>query len=633
MSQQKASRPRRREHPATLRTKTFRIIAATFIGLLLILYIPLRTIILGSFIELEQQDTRQNIERVLNALADNTAELNRTAGDYAGWDDTYAFIEDANQAYIDTNFIDATFAADKLSLVVLVDNAGKVVFSKAFDLRTGRATSVPLRFQSFASADDPLLRHTDITSGTTGIVVLPEGPMILAARPILTSAYTGPSRGTLIMGRALDMAEIQRLAQTTRLSLQMFRLDDPQLPSDIQAARASASEETPTVVQPLSEESIAGYALLKDIYGTPSMIARVESARGIYQRGKTSLLYFTLSLLVVSVVFSMVMLSLLERVILSRLISLGADVRHIGTSGDLAVRVPVRDQDELSDLAAAINGMLGALEKAQIERKRAEEERACLQEEVIRAKEQFIQMAIHDLKNPLTAIKGFLRMLALSGLTPMQREMLDGVGRCSNDLLQIVETILDTARLEEDRLELRRDISDIAALLKDCAAELRAWADQEQKQVRVETGWPMPPVLIDAGLVRRVMINLLSNAIKYTPPKTVITLCAEVSDDIRLSVRDNGLGIPPEQQRRLFERFGATGRGGAGQSSTGLGLTFCKLAVEAHGGSIAVDSAPGQGTTFTVILPLHPASDLPASWADQVALPPAAYAWQTDEGR
>src|SRR5205085_6286992 len=127
--------------------------------------------------------------------------------------------------------------------------------------------------------------------------------------------------------------------------------------------------------------------------------------------------------------------------------------------------------------------------------------------------------------------------------------------------------------------------------------------------------------------------NLLSNAIKYTPPKTVITLCAEVGDDIRLSVRDNGLGIPPEQQRRLFERFSAAGRGGGGQSSTGLGLTFCKLAVEAHGGSIAVNSASGQGTTFTVTLPLHPASDLPASWADRLAPDHAAYVWQADEGR
>lgn len=614
MSHQEAALKHQRRRYTSLRIKTFLIIVTTLIGLLVMLYVPLRILLLGSFIELEEQHTRQDIERVLHALASDTAKLDRTTGDYAAWDDTYAFVEDANQEYITTNLIDAVFVTNKLSLAAIVDTTGKVVHSKAFDLNTDKPLPAPEFFRTPLTTDDPLLRHQSIESSTTGIIVLPEGPMIVAARPILTSAYTGPPRGTLIMGLALDSAEIQSLAETTGLALQIVRLDDSHAPPDTQVARTNLSKAALTFVQPLDERSIAGYALLNDIYGVPGLILRVEMPRTIYAQGQTSMLYSIGTLLVAGIVFALVMLVLLERVVLSRLISLSSGVSRIGASGDLAARVSVNGEDELSQLASAINTMMSTLEQAQIERRQAEKERARLQEEIIRSKEQIIQMAIHDLKNPLTAINGFLAMLRQTRLNDMQHELLEGARRGSAGMLQIVETILDTARLEEGRLELRRESSDVATMLHGCVDDLRAWAEQERKQIEVVVPTAMPPLLIDAGLMRRVVINLLSNAIKHTPMETAITLGADVdAGGARLYVRDSGLGIPPERERHLFERFGAGTRTGNGQSSTGLGLNFCKLAVEAHDGSIAVRSAMGQGTTFTITLPPQCVADLPVA--------------------
>jgi two-component system sensor histidine kinase KdpD len=144
------------------------------------------------------------------------------------------------------------------------------------------------------------------------------------------------------------------------------------------------------------------------------------------------------------------------------------------------------------------------------------------------------------------------------------------------------------------------------ALLRDCAGDLRNWAEQDGHRIEVDLPQDMPPLLLDYRLIERVVINLLSNGIKHTPLGTTITLGARVDDSgPRIWVHDDGPGIPTGQQRGLFDRFSATADHGSRQANTGLGLAFCKLAVEAHNGSISAHSAPGQGTTFTVALPIE----------------------------
>jgi sensor domain CHASE-containing protein/nitrogen-specific signal transduction histidine kinase len=589
----------------TLRAKTLLIVVATLLGLIVVLYLPLRIILLGSFLSLEQQDIRQHVERAANALNDDIATLERTAADYAGWDDTYAFMQDHNQEYITANYVDQTLVTNRLNLVLLIDATGTVLFGKALDLATGREQPIPEHLRAF-SANDPLLRHPSIDSHIAGIVLLPDGPMLIASQPILTSDYTGPSRGTLLMGRRLDMAEVQRLAETTRLSLGFYRPADPQAPADIPTIQATLTTATTPIEQPLSEEVIAGYILLPDIYGTPGLILRVETSRHIYAQGKASALYFIVSLLATGLAFGLVIMILLERIVLSRLTRLSVDVRQISASSDLTARVAVAGNDEIALFANTINGMLGTLEQAQAERRQAAEERAQLQEEMVRAGEQFMQMVVHDLKTPLTALTGFLDMLNMTRLLPDQHMMVESARRSSSGMNNLIATILDTGQLAEGRLKVRSEPTDIAALLYDCADDLSSWAEQDMHRIEVDLPQNMPPLLLDSRLMERVVINLLSNGIKHTPLGTTITLGARVDDTgPHLWVHDDGPGIPAAQQRGLFERFSATADRSSRQANTGLGLAFCKLAVEAHNGSISAHSAPGHGTTFTIALPIE----------------------------
>jgi signal transduction histidine kinase len=235
--------------------------------------------------------------------------------------------------------------------------------------------------------------------------------------------------------------------------------------------------------------------------------------------------------------------------------------------------------------------------------------RARLQEEMLRAHEHYVQMVVHDLKNPLTGIMGFLDMLCVIGLTSDQQLVAESAKRSSTRMLDLVSNLLDVARFEEGRLDLRREPTDIGALLQECVDELRPLLDPESRPLSLSIADAMPPFAVDAGLLRRVITNLLSNAITHTAPGTEIRLSVglDSSGGLRLSVADNGAGIPLEQQPALFERFSTLARSSAKCTSTGLGLAFCKLAVEAHGGTITVRSAPGAGTTFIIALALPPA--------------------------
>jgi signal transduction histidine kinase len=589
----------------TLRAKTLLIIVITLLGLIVVLYLPLRIILLGSFLSLEQQDIQQHVERAANALQDDIATLDQTTTDYAGWDATYAFMQDRDQEYLATTYVDEMMATNRLSMVLLIDPGGTVVFSKGFDLIAGQERAVPERFRSF-TADDPLLRYPSADSSIAGIIVLPDGPLLLASRPILTSNYTGPSRGTVLMGRRLDAAEVQRLAQTTRLALSFYQPDDPQAPADIASVRAALSGAVTPIAQPLSEQTIAGYTQLLDIYGAPGLILRVETSRYIYVQGRTSVLYFILSLLAAGLVFGLVIMVLLERAVLSRLTRLSVDVRQIGARRDLTARVAVVGNDEIGLFANTINSMLDTLEQTQAERWQAEEERAQLQEEMVRAGEQFTQMVVHDLKTPLTALIGFLDMLNMTRLGSEQRMMIESARRSANGMNNLVATILDTGGLAEGRLKLRAEPTAIVPMLHDCADDLESWAEQDMHRIDVDLPEDIPSLLLDSRLMERVVINLLSNAIKHTPPGTIITLGVRVGDaGPTLWVHDNGPGIPAAQQQHLFERFNATAGRNGRQTNTGLGLAFCKLAVEAHSGSISVYSAPGEGTTFTIVLPIE----------------------------
>jgi signal transduction histidine kinase len=229
-------------------------------------------------------------------------------------------------------------------------------------------------------------------------------------------------------------------------------------------------------------------------------------------------------------------------------------------------------------------------------------------------REDLTNMLVHDLKNPLVAASMALqlyrrRRLAAKDASPQERQeqeqLLDVAGESNERLRRLIEDILDVARAEAGEMPLDREKVDLAEVVRQ-AVQGAAPALERGDRALAEF-YPVEPltVEIDAAKIRRVVDNLLDNALKYSPPEGHLQVRVEQRDARALvSVHDDGQGIAPEMQH-IFDKFGqAEAAHSVRRMSFGLGLAFAKLAVEAHGGSIWVESEPEQGTTFTFSLPL-----------------------------
>ncbi len=348
----------------TLRNKTLLIMGVVFFIMIILLFAVSQIIFMDRFTRLEENYSLQKVQFSMDVLNDEIDKLNSTELDWASWNDTYIFINDSNEEYIQSNIRLEIFTNIRINLMLFMNSSGNMVYGKAFDLRNQTEVSVPRYFKEELSSDNDLL-HFETQSSKTGILVVPEGPMLVASQPILQNDGTGPVRGTLIMGSFLNSEEIKWFSGITKLPISIYRFDDKRMPSDLQAVLPFFSKDKPIYVRPVNAESIAGYALIDDIYGKPGIILKVEMPRGIYKQGKETLSYFIIYLLIICSVFSIVIVVLLEIFVLRRLNRLDSDVKNIEKSGNNSSRVVVEGKDELSNLAGSLNNMLDALEQSQ----------------------------------------------------------------------------------------------------------------------------------------------------------------------------------------------------------------------------------------------------------------------------
>ncbi|EDN70054.1 sensory transduction histidine kinase [Beggiatoa sp. PS] len=343
----------------TLRQKTLWITSIALVGLLVLLLSISSTILLKGFIELEEQAVEENVTRLVNALAEQFNNLLTEAEDYAVWDDTYAYMETRDEDYIKSNLIKETFEALNLSCLVILDTHGDLVFGKSYDSKQDQLTPISNDFLEHLREKSLFTQNINESGKFFGFLLFPKQIKLIASYPILASNDEGPSRGTLIMGRNLDDAQIERLTQLTHLSVTVQRLDNPNLPPDFAKAYLALSNQQ-QVVQILDGKHIAGYILTKDIYQQPAALLRVAMPRKIYQQGLTSLYALSGLVLIFAVVCVSVILWLFERLVLARLATLSHEVMQINVTDNLSI-VMVEGGDELAHLATAINNMLKAL--------------------------------------------------------------------------------------------------------------------------------------------------------------------------------------------------------------------------------------------------------------------------------
>ncbi|MEM3668886.1 MAG: CHASE4 domain-containing protein, partial [Candidatus Bathyarchaeia archaeon] len=245
-----------------LRLKSVIVVCVTVFMLLAIFSSIAYVVVLSSFSELEKEHVTENVQRAKNVLEGMISDLDLFLLDWSCWDDTYYFVMDNNTEYIEANLLDLTFINAELNAIIFVNSSGQIVFSKAFDLNEQAAIPISQSLLSNIEDSDLLWNHSETTSHVSGLLLLQEGPMLIASRPITMSSGEGPIAGALLMGRNLDDAKIQELIEKAALTLSIQRLDDSQLQSDFQTMFLDSTDSEQISVMPQNSDIVLGYTFL-----------------------------------------------------------------------------------------------------------------------------------------------------------------------------------------------------------------------------------------------------------------------------------------------------------------------------------------------------------------------------------
>ena len=289
--------------------------------------------------------------------------MNQTTQDWAQWDDAYSFVSGNNPGFITKDLPPNTFNRLNVNLIIFVNNNGKVIYGKAYDLKTKQYINIPLNLTNFTK-DSPLLTHTNLT-GLSGVLNLPEGPMIITTQPIVTGHGQGPVKGTLIMGRYINTDELAPLINIPNGTLSVSSYSNTNQSSEISKILQNLTENNPTTVKRLGPDSIAAYTLINDLYGNPAVIFRSEMPRTLYNSYIDTVFYFIVTIILCGVFFVGLILYSLDKNVLARLDNIMGEISDIGKKGDLKRRITVTGNDELSDLASSINNTVLALQMSE----------------------------------------------------------------------------------------------------------------------------------------------------------------------------------------------------------------------------------------------------------------------------
>jgi len=267
--------------------------------------------------------------------------------------------------------------------------------------------------------------------------------------------------------------------------------------------------------------------------------------------------------------------------------------------GDLKHRVTIKSADEMEDLADDFNYMAERLEGyARLERTL----------ELEKLRDDLIHMIVHDLRTPLTGVVSSLKTIQKVDCEPeLTRELLPYCLTAGQTLMDMINDVLDVHRMEAGKIDLSIEPVDVSEVIAEALALVSGFASEQEVHIESAVPRSLPRLYADEEKLRRVIVNLVGNGVKFTPGGGKVTIRAEApggDGGLHLTVADTGVGIPEEYRERIFDKFGQVESRKAGKMvSTGLGLTFCKMVAEAHGGRIWVESEVGIGSTFHFVIP------------------------------
>jgi len=403
--------------------------------------------------------------------------------------------------------------------------------------------------------------------------------------------------------------------------------------------RPDASSNTPPPSPPRSGFNPKSLELTKSVYNLEGKwvgIVYLRSDLELQDRYLWRCIIVVGASILLASIAALLLSTKFERVLTKPIFELLGTTKRVSEEKNYAVRATRSGKDELGDLVDGFNEMLKQIQTRDVElgnyRQNLEEQVAAQTRDLAKAYKNLIdnyeqlkkseglrdsltQMIIHDLRSPLTGVMQMVGLLKMSGAAKLDKDEMECIEYCHHtcsDLADMITSMLDISRIEAREMPLVQRQFDLRILVKAAVDPLRPLLGERQFDLES----PNEPIAVycDSDLIRRVISNLVGNAIKFTSERGRIWVSLSMDAElVRVVVQDNGPGIPQEFHEKIFEKFGQVD-GQARRYSSGLGLTFCKLAVERHGGQIGLRSGVDKGSTFWFALPIgKPFSSAPES--------------------
>ena len=598
----------------TIRVKVLLISGVALLAISGLMYAISRFTFIRGIADIEENHTADTVGQTLNAYSYVVSRLETDTATWATSDDAYDFIAGDNEDYAASYLANETFSALDVSLIVFIDDEGAVVLGKAFDPIAGAEVPLPASLVDHLSENGPLFGPADARTFGSGIILLDEGPLLVASQPILTSRGEGPVRGAAIFGRYLDASLIADLERVVGFPVMMRTLDETPN-AEFTEAVASLSAEQPILVRQRDSQLTVGYSLLHDVYGEPALVLTVDVPRETLKLGEIAVAYYILSVLGAGILVVAGAMVVLQKQVFSRFARLIRGIDAITVSGDTSQRLSIGGGDELASISGTVNAMLSTIEGTAIKMRESEEElrvhyelekemRIELEEET-KKRTEFTRALVHELRTPITPVLAATELLLEGTLNDQSRRLVESIDRSATNLNRRIDELIDLIRGETDMLPLAMQPVDVLSLLRDIGNEMTPVAATSGHSLTVDLPAASGNIMGDSDRLRQIVQNLMNNAFKFTPSGGEITLLARIDNaTLVVEVHDTGPGIDKEDLERLFDPYYRRVEDRERLSGLGLGLAISKRLVELHGGEIWVKSRAGEGTTLGFSLPL-----------------------------
>jgi len=615
----------------SLRVKVISLILFVFLVYGVLDYGVQRMLILPSFVSLEQEESVKNMDRAEHAIKREIQHLDLSATDWSVWDDTYRFVQDRNAAYLEANLNKQAINSLKVNLLFIFDADQQQVWGMIYDLDSQQEIVIPGLAEQLGS-----IHLTEEEATVEGVLITAHGPLLISAKPVLTSNNKGPVKGYVVLGRFLNTASISEQA---RIELHATVLGNEAMDSQLTAIVTEMKGPGETIIRSDSDLNKV-YRVINGMDAKPALLLQVDVPRSISARGEKSIEFALLSLLGAGLVILAVLIISLERMVLVPLKRLTNHAVAVGKDNHHSAPLALNRKDEIGTLGQEFNQMVDRLAVA---RKSLMEQsyKSGMAEVAIGVlhnvgnvlnsvnvsctllTEQLRESSINDvsrvaslLTEPEGGLRQFLTEDPRGGMIPsylaslataLQQEqqlMLQETEslRCQVEHIKeivvmqqsygCVSTVSETI-LPEQLME------DTFFLIVDELARHKITVKREYQEV--------PPIIVDKHKVLQILVNLINNA-KYAcvegggkEKSITLRIFSSGHNCVSMQIVDNGIGITPEHLTRIFQ-YGFTTR----KDGHGFGLHSSALTARELGGNLTVHSdGPGYGATFTLELPFQ----------------------------